>query len=191
MSVLLANLSNESNANKITTITEPLEHRPWNITDPFQIFITAILEGQRESELIDIEIHSDPEPNFEPRMEQPIVENGTKGTKLNLPKIFNGDQNKFWKFLHTAEIYMEINDKDYDTDLKKIGFVLFLMTEEPAEVWADQYTKNALTQNQALGLNLGIYSNFRKALTNTFSAYDTPGDAFLNEMLWMRWRITG
>ena len=80
-------------------------------------------------------------------MEQPIVENKMKGTKLNLPKKFDGDQNKFQKFLHTAEIYVGINNKDYDTNLKKIRFILSLMTEEPAEAWADQYTKNTLTQN--------------------------------------------
>ena len=41
---------------------------------------------------------------------------------------------------------MGINDKKYDTDLKTIGFILSFMTEGPAEAWADQYTKNALTQ---------------------------------------------
>ena len=164
-----------------------LEPWPQNITNPFQRFITAILEGQQEPELIDIKIHSDPEPNFEPRpeprteMKQPIAENRTKGTKLNLLKIINGDQNKFQKFLHTAKIYMAINIKDYDTNLEKIEFVLSFMTKGPAKAWADQYTKNALTQNQALGLNLRIYSEFRKALTNTFSTYNTSGDA-LNEM---------
>ena len=114
-------------------------------------------------------------------MEQLIVENKTKGTKLNLPEIFNGDQSKFQKFLHTAKIYMGINDKDYDTNLKKIRFVLSFMTEGPAKAWADQHIENALIQNQTLGLNLEIYSEFRKALTNTFSTYGTPGDA-LNEM---------
>ena len=33
---------------------------------------------------------------------------------------------------------MGINDKDYDTYLKKIGFVLSFMTEGPAKAWADQ-----------------------------------------------------
>ena len=47
---------------------EPWEHRPWNITNPFWRFITAILEGQREWDSIDIKIHSDPEPDFRPRM---------------------------------------------------------------------------------------------------------------------------
>ena len=125
-------------------------------------------------ELIDIKIYSDLEPNFKARIEQP------KGIKLNLLKIFNGDQNKFQKFLHTAEIYMGINDKGYNTDLK-IGFILSFMTKGPAKAWANQYTENTLTHTQALGLNLKIYSNFRKALTDTFSAYDTPGNA-LNEI---------
>ena len=99
--------------------------------------------------MIDIEIFLDPEldlgpipiPRPEPRteMEQLIVKkNETKGTKLNLPKNFNGDQNNFQKFLHTAEIYMGINNKNYDTNLKKIGFVLSSMSEGPAKAWADQ-----------------------------------------------------
>ena len=48
---------------------KPLEPRPQHITDPFQISITAILEGQWEPELIDIKIYPDPELNFEPRTE--------------------------------------------------------------------------------------------------------------------------
>ena len=74
---------------------EPLEPWPQNITDSFQRFITAILEGQHEPELTNIKIHSEPKLKPKPRMEQLIIENGTKGVKLNLPKTFNGDQNKF------------------------------------------------------------------------------------------------
>ena len=42
---------------------EQLQHRPQNITEPFWRFITAILEGHRESDSIDIKIHLDPEWN--------------------------------------------------------------------------------------------------------------------------------
>ena len=94
---------------------EPLEPWPQNITDPFQRFITAILEGQWEQELIDIEIHSEPELEPKPRIEQSIPKNGMKGVKLNLPKTFNGDWNKFQKFLHSAEIYMGIMKKTTTT----------------------------------------------------------------------------
>ena len=57
--------------------------------------------------------------------------------KLNLPKAFNGNRDKFRKFLQTAEIYLGINKKVYDDDLKKIGFILSFMTEGQAEAWAD------------------------------------------------------
>ena len=72
---------------------EPLESWPQNITDPFQRFITAILEGQPEQELIDIEIHSEPKLEPEPRMEQPIPVNGMKGVKLKLPKTMETETN--------------------------------------------------------------------------------------------------
>ena len=84
---------------------------------------TIILEGQWEPELIDVKLHSDPELNFEsePRPEpriglvQPIIEeNRVKGTKLNLPKVFNKTETSS-KILHTAKIYMGINDKNWDS----------------------------------------------------------------------------
>ena len=50
--------------------------------------------------------------------------------KLNLPKAFDGNRDKFRKFLQTAKIYLGINKKVYDDDLKKIGFILFFMTED-------------------------------------------------------------
>ena len=80
-----------------------------------------------------------------------------------------------------AHCYMGINEKDYNNNLKKIGFVLSFMTRGPAKAWTDQYTKNTLSLNQNQGLNLGTYSDFRKHWSDTFSTYDTPGDA-LNEI---------
>jgi Ty3 transposon capsid-like protein/Zinc knuckle len=105
---------------------------------------------------------------------------GPKEIKLNPPKTFDGSREKFRKFLQDAELYMTINKKLYDTDLVKIGFVLSFMTEGQAAAWADQFVEEAQKTSiaqQKTDIDLGTYPNFRKTLTDTFSAYDSPGEA--------------
>ena len=48
-------------------------------------------------------------------MEQPILENGTKGVKLNLPKTFNGDQNKFQNSYTLQKFTWELTKKTMTT----------------------------------------------------------------------------
>ena len=102
------------------------------------------------------------------------------------PLIWSRD--KFKKFLQTTEIYLGINKKVYNDDLKKIGFILSFMTEGQAEAWANQFVEEAWTQNPGPDLNLRTYEEFVKTLKVTFLAYDSPGDA-LNKMknLWMKY----
>jgi hypothetical protein len=112
----------------------------------------------------------------------------TKEIKLNPPKPFDGSREKFRKFLQDAELYMTINKKLYDNDLVKIGFVLSFMTEGQAAAWADQFVEEAEKAAAAAnrtGFDLGTYDNFRKILKESFSAYDSPGDA-LSQMKSLR-----
>ena len=109
------------------------------------------------------------------------TDNKNGSVKLNLPKAFDGNRDKFRKFLPTAEIYLGINKKVYNNDLKKIGFILSFMTEGQAEAWADQFVEEAQTQNPGPDLDLRTYEEFVKILKATFSAYDSFGDA-LNKM---------
>ena len=81
-----------------------------------------------------------------------------RSVKINLPKAFDGSRDKFRKFLQTAEIYLGINKKVYDDDLKKIGFILSFMTEGQAEAWANQFVEEAWTQHPGPDLDLGTYS---------------------------------
>ena len=105
---------------------------------------------------------------------------GPKEIKLNPPKTFDGSREKFRKFLQDAQLYMTINKKIYDNDLVKIGFILSFMTEGQAAAWADQFIEEAANASTAAGkpdLDLGTYDDFRKALKDAFSAYDSPGEA--------------
>ena len=67
----------------------------------------------------------------------------TKEIKLNPPKAFDINRDKFRKFLQDAELYLAINHKTYDDDLKKIGFILSFMTEGQAAAWGDQFMEEA------------------------------------------------
>ena len=60
------------------------------------------------------------------------VSNGAKEIALNKPDPFNGNREKFKKFLQSVEVYMDVNHKVYMTDLIKITFVLLFMNSGPA-----------------------------------------------------------
>ena len=110
---------------------EPLEPRPEHQPNPFQKLLSEILTRKRNSE-------QKPQPETEMVTDEQIG-----SVKLNLPKAFDGNRDKFRKFLQTAEIYLGINKKVYNDDLKKIGFILSFMTEGQAEAWADQFVEEA------------------------------------------------
>jgi hypothetical protein len=59
-------------------------------------------------------------------MAQPVA--GPKELNLNKPKAFDGNRNNFKDFLQTVEVYMDVNHDTYNTDLRKIAFVLSFMT---------------------------------------------------------------
>jgi hypothetical protein len=59
-------------------------------------------------------------------MAQPA--NGSKELNLNKPEAFNSNRDGFKEFLQNIEVYMDINHKMYNNELRKIAFVLFFMT---------------------------------------------------------------
>jgi hypothetical protein len=58
-------------------------------------------------------------------MAQPA--NGSKELNLNKPKPFDGSQDGFKKFSQNVKVYMDVNHKTYNNDLRKIAFVLSFM----------------------------------------------------------------
>ena len=150
---------------------EPLEPRPEHQPNPFQRLLSEILHRKRNSKW-------KPQTKLEAEM---ATDKKNGSVKLNLPKAFDGSRDKFRKFLQTTKIYLGINKKVYDNDLKKIGFILSFMTKGQAEAWADQIVEEAQTQHPGPDLDLGTYEEFLKTLKATFFMYDSPSDA-LNEM---------
>jgi hypothetical protein len=69
-------------------------------------------------------------------MAQPLPPtNGTKELNLNEPEVFDDNRNNFKDFLQTVEVYMDVNHETYNSDLRKIAFVLSFMTTGAASTW--------------------------------------------------------
>ena len=64
----------------------------------------------------------------------PLNEETTKATeiKLNQPKPFSGKREDLKKFLQDTNLYLLVNKKVYNTDIKKIAFTLSFMNEGDA-----------------------------------------------------------
>ena len=61
----------------------------------------------------------------------PLTEETTKATeiKLNQPKPFTGKREDLKKFLQDTNLYLLVNNKVYNTDIKKIAFALSFMNK--------------------------------------------------------------
>ena len=77
---------------------------------------------------------------------QPLNEETTKATeiKLNQPKPFTGKWEDLKKFLQDTNLYLLVNNKVYDTDIKKIAFALSFMNEGDAASWKEQLLEDAM-----------------------------------------------
>jgi Domain of unknown function (DUF4939)/Zinc knuckle len=115
-------------------------------------------------------------------MAQPI--NGTKELNLNKPKAFSENRDGFKEFLQNVEVYMDVNHKTYNNDLRKIVFVLSFITTGSAATWKMQFIKEAYAKPAPANPNarLGTYTQFRKDLMETFLIFDSVGDAL--DELW-------
>jgi len=69
---------------------------------------------------------------------QPTGGDGTpqdNSTKMPLPQKYDGDRTKCDNFLHKCSAYFTLYDTHFNTELKKITFILLLCDNEAAD-WA-------------------------------------------------------
>ena len=107
----------------------------------------------------------------------PLTEETMKATeiKLNQLKPFTRKREDLKKFLQDTNLYLLVNNKVYDTDVKKIAFALSFMNEGDAASWKEQLLEDAMALET---FDLGTWAQFKKDLNNAFKPYDTPGDAW-------------
>ena len=94
--------------------------------------------------------------------------------KLASPKPFTGNREDLNGFLLDLNLYLTVNNEIYDTSFKKISYTLSFMTSGDAKSWKDQYLEES---NRGEYLDLGTWSEFTKALRESFEPYDALGDA--------------
>ena len=76
----------------------------------------------------------------------PLTKETTKATeiKLNQPKPFTRKQEDLKKFLQDTNLYLLVNNKVYDTDVKKIAFALSFMNKGDTASWKEQLLEDAM-----------------------------------------------
>jgi Domain of unknown function (DUF4939) len=158
--------------------TEPRPSQP--LYSPIENIFTAIQNFNQ------------PLPIRTTTMAQPLPPtNRTKELNLNKPEVFDGNQNNFNDFLQTVEVYMDVNHETYNSDLRKIAFVLSFMTTRAASTWKAQFIDKAYAKPIPANPNdrLGTYAQFRKDLMEAFSMFDSVGDV-LDELRSLRKKKT-
>ena len=113
-------------------------------------------------------------PNVDPLFppELPPIHRPTK-LKLAAPKPFTGNREDLNGFLLNLNLYLTVNREIYDDSFKKIGYALSFMMTGDAKSWKDQYLEES---NKGEYLDLGTWSEFTKALKESFEPYGAPGD---------------
>ena len=122
-------------------------------------------------------------------MADATTETSSKEVKFNVPKPFSGKRGNLKKFLRTCRMYLQTNSDMYNTNERKVVFILSFMTEGDAANWKDQWLdklEEEATRKKSPKLDFGKYEEFLDLLKKDFAEYDAPGDA-LDEMKTLRY----
>ena len=117
-----------------------------------------------------------PEPEFhDVEMAQPAT-NGQKELLLNKPTPFNGDPAQLEQFIMDCDVYLTVNRRVYDDDVKKVGFFMSLLTEGTAAAWKMQYYRANQNANNGVFTSPAV-AQFIINLRNAFQEVDEEGSA--------------
>ena len=121
------------------------------------------------------------EPSTTTSILEPIPEpiernNGNpKEYGIERPKPFDGDRTRIKAFIQQCNIYLNINERIYNSNKLKVAFVLSLMNDKEAEKWKTHFI-NRIT-GPDLKINFPRFSDFLKIVEFDFKPTDVAGDA--------------
>ncbi|THH05055.1 hypothetical protein EW145_g5081 [Phellinidium pouzarii] len=103
----------------------------------------------------------------------------TGEARISKPNNFDGDKGYACCFLSSCEAYLSLNEQVYNTDKRKIIFVLSFMLEKAAGDWATNHTTIALAPNPTTKTSTGFGTgeDFVNDFRNTFITTDDSVDA--------------
>ena len=138
----------------------------------------------------DLDIHEEQEP--EPNLFLDFYRNNkdnmdtskdtmTKKTELNPPKPFMGKRTDLQRFIQETFIFLTINKEHYNTNDKKIAFVMSFMNDGDASIWKQEFIFRIMKDSRGDDISFRTYEAFMDSLEKSFLPYDGPGNA-LEEM---------
>ena len=89
-----------------------------------------------------------------------------KELRINPPKVFDGNRDNFIPFIQDARVYLLLNDKSYNTDQKKIIYVLSFMNEGTAKTWKEAFLDSVFSDKNQ---DYGKYADFLLNIKGAFS----------------------
>src|SRR6202522_59591 len=104
----------------------------------------------------------------------PFNSNETKELRINPPTHFTGNRDDLDNFLQDCTLYLTLNRAVYETDEKKIIFMLSYMTEGTARAWKEAFVRDII--NSPIN-DFGSLKQFTDNLKRAFEASDSEGDA--------------
>jgi hypothetical protein len=161
----------------------PSSSRPLPCTTPKPLDRQQSIEEYRDQESPDT---SEPEntqfllspfPTKEPSNPFPFdnpedMTTTAKEVKLHTPTDFHGARELTTKFLQEVEMYMRANAEIYNTEEKKVLFVLSFMNGGVAGSWKQGKTAAYLKAG-----NFGTFDEFKQAVQTAFTPIDDKGVA--------------
>ncbi|THG93772.1 hypothetical protein EW145_g8282 [Phellinidium pouzarii] len=98
---------------------------------------------------------------------------------ISKPNNFDGNKGYAHRFLSSCEAYLSLNEQVYNTNKRKIIFVLSFMLEKAARDWATNCTTIALAPNPITNTptGFGTWQNFVNDFRNTFITTDNSANA--------------
>jgi hypothetical protein len=102
---------------------------------------------------------------------------GSRGRELKFksPTAFNGQPKNLASSLKECKLYLQINRSAYNTDEKKVGYILSLMTEGTAAIWRDNFLRSS--ENELETYDFPTYRNFILLLKDNFQSTNEKAEA--------------
>jgi len=121
-------------------------------------------------------VESPVQPPVQPPVKPPTQEEAMseKELRINPPKVFDGNRDNFIPFIQDAQVYLSLNDKSYNTDQKKIIYVLSFMNEGTAKTWKEAFLDGVFNN---INQDYGKFNDFLLNIKGAFSTADSEGEA--------------
>jgi hypothetical protein len=89
--------------------------------------------------------------------------------------MFNGQPKNLASFLKECKLYLQMNRSVYNTNKKKVGYILSLMMEGTAAIWRDNFLCS--TEDETETYAFPNYRNFIQLLEHNFQSTDEKAEA--------------